>query len=111
MAAIAPYETLLKRRAWLRGAAIAGVILLALGLDAATGFNVMGAAGCLGYILVQFVAMTAGVLAAAGGLLVWVFSRFRNDKAISIALVAIAFIVAALVLQNVSWLIGIACIG
>jgi hypothetical protein len=90
---------------------MAGVILLVIGLDAATGFNVMGAAGCLGYILVQFVAMTAGILTAAGGLLVWVLSRFRNDKALYVALGAFAFIVAALVLQNVSWLIGVACIG
>jgi hypothetical protein len=99
------------RRAWLRGAVIAAVVVLAVGLDAATGFNVTGAVGCLGYILVQFVAMTAGILAAAGGLLIWVLSRFRNDKALYVALGAIAFIVAALVLQNVSWLIGLACIG
>src|SRR3954467_10705647 len=111
MAAIAPYEARLMRRAWLRGAVTVGAILLALGLDAATGFNVTGAVGCLGYILMQFVAMTAGVLAAAGGLLVWVVSRFRNDKALYVALGAIAFIVAALVLQNVSWLIGLTCIG
>ena len=110
MAAIAPYETLL-RRSWLRGVLVAGLVLLALGLDAATGFNLLGAAGCLGYILVQFVAMTAGVLAAAGGLLLWVFSRFRNEKALHVALGAIAFIVAALVLQNVSWLTGLTCIG
>lgn len=99
------------RRSWLRGAVIAGLVLLALGLDAATGFNVAVAAGCLGYILVQLVAMTAGILAAAGGLLVWVFSRFRNDKALAVAAGAIAFIVAALVMQNVSRLIGLACIG
>jgi ABC-type proline/glycine betaine transport system permease subunit len=94
-----------------RGAVIAAVVLLAVGLDAATGFNVMGAAGCLGYILVQLVAMTAGILVAAGGLMVWVFSRFRSDKALYVGLGAIAFIVPALVLQNVLRLIGLACIG
>ena len=95
----------------LRGVVIFVVILLTVALDAATGFNVMGAAGCLGYILVQFVAMTAGILTALGGLLVWVLSRFRSDKALYVALGAIAFIVAALVLQNVLWLMGLACIG
>jgi len=95
----------------LRGLVIFVVILLAVALDAATGFNVAGAAGCLGYILVQLLAMTAGILAAMGGATVWVFSRFRNDKALYVALGAIAFIVAALVLQNVSWLLGLYCIG
>jgi len=94
-----------------RGAVIAGLILLPAGLDAATGFNFTLAAGCIGFILLQLLAMTAGVLLAAGGLAVWAISRFKSDKALYVAAGAFALIVAALLLKNVFALIGLECIG
>ncbi len=94
-----------------RGVVVAALVVLAIGLDAATGFNVALAASCVGYILLQFLAVTAGVLLAAGGLLVWIASRFKSDRALHVAAGALALIVAALLLKQVFGLIGLACIG
>ena len=104
-------RTRIPPRPLLRGALIAGLILLALALDALTGLNVTLAAACVAYGLVQLVAMTAGIVGVAAGLLVWAFTRFRNRTALYVALGALALVVAALVLKTVFMLIGIECIG
>ena len=93
-----------------RGLVIAALILLALGLDAVTGFNILMAGGCMGFIVLQLIAMTAGVLVAVAGLAVWLFSRFRSENALYAAVCALALIMATLVLRNVLDLIGLACI-
>jgi hypothetical protein len=96
-------------RAYRRTILLVVLVLLVLGLDAATGFNLMAAGGCIGFFLVRFLAMTAGSVLAVIGAVVWVFSRFKSQQALNLILVALALAVAALLMnQAVAW-IGIGC--
>ena len=96
-------------RAYRRTIIIVVLVLLVLGLDAATGFNLLAAGGCIGFFLVRFLAMTAGSVLALIGLVVWIFSRFKSRMGLNLMAVALALAVAALVMnQAVAW-IGVGC--
>ncbi len=96
-------------RAHRRSAVIVALVLLALGLDAATGFNLMAAGGCLGFFAVQFLAMTAGSVLALVGLVVWIFSRFQSRAALNMVAMALTLAVAALLLNQAAAWIGVGC--
>ncbi len=96
-------------RAYRRTILVVVLVLLVFGLDAATGFNLMAAGGCISFFLVRFLAMTAGSVLAVIGLVVWIFSRFKSRQALNLVMVALALAVASLVMnQAVAW-IGIGC--
>ena len=96
-------------RSFRRNAIIAGLILLAIAADAAAGFNVMAAAGCITFFVVQLLATTAGSVLAVIGLVVWIFSRFKSRAAFRLATGALALAVASLLLNHaVAW-IGLGC--
>jgi hypothetical protein len=97
-------------RSFRRNAIIAGLILLAIAVDAVAGFNLIMAAGCITFFVVQLLAMTAGSVLAVIGLVVWIFSRFRSREALGLAASALALAVAALLLNHaVAWM-GLGCV-
>ena len=85
------------------------LVLLALALDAAAGFNLTVAAGCIAFFLVQLLAMTAGSVLAVVGLVVWVFSRFKSRQALYLVGAALALGVASLLLNHFAGAIGFVC--
>ena len=93
-----------------RGALIAGLMLLVIGIDAATGFNLIMAGGCVTLFMVQLVAMTAGTVVIVAGLVVWIFSRFNNDKALYFVFGALALNIAVFLIKNAVILSGVGCI-
>ncbi len=97
-------------RAALRGALIAGLILLVIGIDAATGFNLIMASGCVTLFVVQLVAVTAGTVVIVAGLVVWIFSRFNNDRALYFVAGALALNIAVFLIKNAVILTGVGCI-
>jgi asparagine N-glycosylation enzyme membrane subunit Stt3 len=96
-------------RSFRRAVIVIVLVLLALSLDAATGFNLMAAGGCITYFVVRFFAMTAGSVLAVIGLVAWLFSRFQSRQALNLITVALALAIAALLFnQAVAW-IGVGC--
>ena len=96
-------------RSYRRTAIIIALVLLVLGLDAATGFNLMAAGGCITFFVVRFLAMTAGSALAVIGLVVWIFSGFQSRQALNLVTVALALAIAALLFNEaVAW-IGLGC--
>ncbi len=96
-------------RAYRRTIIAVVLVLLVVGLDAATGFNLLAAGGCIGFFLVRFLAMTAGSVLALIGLVVWIFSRFKSRMGLNLMAAALVLAVAALVMnQAVAW-IGVGC--
>src|SRR5579862_9243732 len=81
-------------RTVLRGALIAGSIVLVVGIDAATGFNLIMASGCVTLFMVQLVVVTAGSVVIVAGLVLWIFSRFKNDRALYFVVGALALNIA-----------------
>jgi hypothetical protein len=92
-----------------RTAIIVGLVLLAFALDAAAGFNITLAAGCIGFFVVQLLAMTAGSVLAVVGLVVWVFSGFKSRQALGLLLVAVALAAASLLISHFADTIGFLC--
>ncbi len=97
-------------RRYRRPALIAAIVLIALGLDAAAGFNFMTAAGCITLVLMQLLAMTAGSVLAVGGVVVWIFSGFKNQRALTLALAAVAFGLVSFLLSHAAAYVGFACL-
>jgi hypothetical protein len=97
-------------RAVRRGALIACLLLLVIGIDAATGFNLIMAGGCVTLFMVQLVAVTAGTVVIVAGLVVWIFSRFNNDKALYFVFAALALNIAVFLIKNAVILSGVGCI-
>lgn len=93
-----------------RAGAIAGLILLAIGIDALTGFSVLAPAGCVLLFIVQLLAMTAGAVLALIGLVVWVFSGFRSRQALYLVIAALALAAAGVLLDDALTWIGLACV-
>jgi hypothetical protein len=98
-------------RPLLRAAIIAGVVLVAVGIDAATGLNLMVAASCTGFFVLQFLAMTVGIVLLVAGLVIWIFSGFQSREALFIVAGALTLDVAALLLNYAAAFIGIGCIN
>jgi hypothetical protein len=93
-----------------RAGAIAGLILLAVAIDALTGFSVLEPAGCITLFIVQLFAMTAGAIMAMIGAVIWAFSGFRSRQALSVATGALALAGAAMLLgHGLAW-IGHGCL-
>lgn len=93
-----------------RAGAIAGLILLAIGIDALDDFSVLAPAGCILAFIVQLFAMTAGAIMAAIGMVVWTFSGFRSRQAFYVVIGALALVGAAMLLSHgLAW-IGLACL-
>ena len=97
-------------RSALRGALIIGLIVLAVGVDAATGFNLMVTGGCITLFFVQLVAVTVGTVLIVVGLIVWIFSRFRSQQALYVVFGAVALDIVVLLLKDVVVLTGLGCI-
>jgi len=98
------------RRIALRTALIIGVIVLAVGIDAATGFNLIVTGGCITLFFVQLVAVTVGTVLIVVGLIVWIFSHFRSQEALYVVIGALALDIVVLLLKNVVALTGLGCI-
>jgi hypothetical protein len=98
-------------RPHLRRAVLAALIFLAFGADAATGFNLTIAAGCVTFLVVQVIAMAASTALIVSGLVVWIFSRLRSERAFAFAVGGLALAVAAMLSKQVFVLIGLSCIG
>ena len=96
-------------RSFRRTAIVVALVLLALGLDAAAGFNITLAAGCISFFVVQLLAMTAGSVLAVVGLVVWVFSGFRSRQALNLVVVAAALAIASLLISHFANSIGFVC--
>jgi len=93
-----------------RASAIAGLILLAVGIDALTGFSVLAPAGCITLFIAQLFAMTAGAVMAVAAFVVWAFSGFRSRQALYVLIGALALAGAAVLLAHgLAW-IGLACV-
>ena len=93
-----------------RVSAIAGLILLAIGIDALTGFSLLAPAGCVTLFIVQLLAMTAGAVMAVVGLVVWAFSGFQSRQAFCVVIGALALAGAGMLLgHGLAW-IGLACL-
>ena len=94
----------------LRIAIIAGLALLVLGIDAAAGFNLTVAVGCITFFIVQLLAMTVGSVLAVVGLVMWIASRFKSHNAVHLITAALALALAAFLLnQGFAW-IGLTCV-
>jgi hypothetical protein len=93
-----------------RVSAIAGLILLAVTIDALTGFTLLAPAGCITLFIVQLFAMTAGAVFAVIGAVVWAFSGFQSRQAFFVAIGAPVLVgVAVLLKYGLTW-IGLACL-
>ena len=93
-----------------RAATIAGLILLVVGIDALTGFSLLAPASCITLFIVQLLAMTAGAVVAAVGLVVLLFSRFQSSQAFYAVAGALALGGASLLLNHALAWIGLACL-
>jgi hypothetical protein len=96
-------------RSFRRAAVIVALVLLALGLDAAAGFNITMMAGCVAFFVVQLLAMTAGSVLAVIGLVIWIFSRFRSPQALGLVVGALALAAASLLINHFAGTIGFVC--
>jgi len=93
-----------------RVSVIAGVILLAVGIDALNGFSLLAPAGCILLFIVQLFAMTAGAIMAVIGAVVWAFSGFQSRQALYVVIGALALAgVGALLADGLAW-IGLTCL-
>jgi len=93
-----------------RAVAIAGLILLAVGIDAFTGFTLLAPAGCIVLFIVQLLAMTAGAVLAVIGAVVWALSGFRSRQALYVAIGALALAGVGVLLDNGLAQIGLVCL-
>jgi len=97
-------------RSSLRIALIVALVLFALGLDAAAGFNLTVAVGCITFFIVQLLAMTVGSVLAVVGLVMWIASRFKSHNAVHLITAALALALTAFLLnQGFAW-IGLTCV-
>jgi len=97
-------------RAFLRGTLIVGLIVLVVGIDAATGFNLIVTGGCVTLFFVQLVAVTVGTVLIVVGLIVWIFSHFRSEEALYVVFGALALDILMLLLKSAVILTGLGCI-
>jgi hypothetical protein len=96
-------------RTYRRTVIVVVLVLLALGLDAAAGFNLIAAAGCITFFVVQLLAMTAGSVLAVVGLVMWIVSRFKSRRALTLMTVALVLAAASLLLSHFASNIGFVC--
>ncbi len=98
-----------RRRSRHRIALFVVLVLLALGLDAWAGFNFTVAVGCIGFFVVQFLAMTVGLVLGIVGLVTWIASRLHSRTAFLMVAGALALGLTALLLSEGFAGIGLVC--
>ncbi|MEJ2375253.1 MAG: hypothetical protein P8Y53_04590 [Pseudolabrys sp.] len=99
-----------RTRSYRRTAIITGLIVAALALDAAAGFNFLAATGCISMVLMELIAMTAVPVLAVGGAAVWIFSGFKNQQALTLAGAALALGLATYLINHAAAYVGFVCL-